>query len=147
MIVLWCNGSTAVFGSACLGSSPGKTTQIKESSINRLTPWFFYTLPSTPIEPRLQHVESSKLLLGIAPQFLFISTFSCEIYAPASQVEYRMGLGVISLVTLIAFIRYEIIIPLRQHAPIPYKYDIVFAVTSKMEALTSIFSSSAIPIN
>ena len=69
-----------------------------------------YTLPSTPIEPRLQHVESSKLLLGIAPQFLFISTFSCEIYAPASQVEYRMGLGVISLVTLIAFIRYEIII-------------------------------------
>ncbi len=27
MIVLWCNGSTAVFGSACLGSNPGKTTQ------------------------------------------------------------------------------------------------------------------------
>lgn len=26
-IVLWCNGSTAVFGSACLGSNPGKTTQ------------------------------------------------------------------------------------------------------------------------
>lgn len=25
-IVLWCNGSTAVFGSACLGSNPGKTT-------------------------------------------------------------------------------------------------------------------------
>ena len=29
MIVLWCNGSTAVFGSACLGSNPGKTTIIK----------------------------------------------------------------------------------------------------------------------
>ena len=28
-IVLWCNGSTAVFGSACLGSNPGKTTIIK----------------------------------------------------------------------------------------------------------------------
>ena len=27
-IVLWCNGSTAVFGSACLGSNPGKTTSI-----------------------------------------------------------------------------------------------------------------------
>ena len=26
-IVLWCNGSTAVFGSACLGSNPGKTTE------------------------------------------------------------------------------------------------------------------------
>ena len=26
-IVLWCNGSTAVFGSACLGSNPGKTTK------------------------------------------------------------------------------------------------------------------------
>lgn len=25
-IVLWCNGSTAVFGSACPGSNPGKTT-------------------------------------------------------------------------------------------------------------------------
>ena len=28
-IVLWCNGSTAVFGSACLGSNPGKTTKQK----------------------------------------------------------------------------------------------------------------------
>ena len=26
-IVLWCNGSTTVFGSVCLGSNPGKTTQ------------------------------------------------------------------------------------------------------------------------
>ena len=30
-IVLWCNGSTAVFGSACLGSNPGKTTQKERS--------------------------------------------------------------------------------------------------------------------
>ena len=28
-IVLWCNGSTAVFGSACPGSNPGKTTRLK----------------------------------------------------------------------------------------------------------------------
>ena len=27
-IVLWCNGSTAVFGSACPGSNPGKTTRL-----------------------------------------------------------------------------------------------------------------------
>lgn len=26
MFVSWCNGSTAVFGTACLGSSPGETT-------------------------------------------------------------------------------------------------------------------------
>ncbi len=25
-IVLWCNGSTTVFGSVCPGSNPGKTT-------------------------------------------------------------------------------------------------------------------------
>jgi len=25
-IVRWCNGSTADFGSACLGSNPGRTT-------------------------------------------------------------------------------------------------------------------------
>ena len=28
-IVLWCNGSTTVFGSVCLGSNPGKTTHRK----------------------------------------------------------------------------------------------------------------------
>ena len=27
--VRWCNGSTADFGSACLGSSPGRTTKRK----------------------------------------------------------------------------------------------------------------------
>ena len=26
-IVLWCNGSTTGFGSVCLGSNPGRTTQ------------------------------------------------------------------------------------------------------------------------
>ena len=31
-IVLWCNGSTTVFGSVCLGSNPGKTTHKKEGS-------------------------------------------------------------------------------------------------------------------
>lgn len=25
-IVQWCNGSTTVFGSVCLGSNPGRTT-------------------------------------------------------------------------------------------------------------------------
>ncbi|MBO5272413.1 MAG: hypothetical protein J6B30_06325 [Muribaculaceae bacterium] len=34
-IVLWCNGSTAVFGSACLGSSPGKTTKKDADSLSR----------------------------------------------------------------------------------------------------------------
>lgn len=28
MIVLWCNGSTADFGSVSLGSNPGRTTNI-----------------------------------------------------------------------------------------------------------------------
>ncbi len=32
-IVLWCNGSTAVFGSACLGSNPGKTTFLVAKSL------------------------------------------------------------------------------------------------------------------
>ena len=36
-IVLWCNGSTAVFGSACLGSNPGKTTNFKRAF---LSPFF-----------------------------------------------------------------------------------------------------------
>ena len=30
-IVLWCNGSTAVFGSACPGSNPGKTTKLSRN--------------------------------------------------------------------------------------------------------------------
>ena len=29
IIDLWCNGSTAVSGSACLGSNPGKSTKFK----------------------------------------------------------------------------------------------------------------------
>ena len=41
MIVLWCNGSTAVFGSACLGSNPGKTTEEKESDQYGLTPFLY----------------------------------------------------------------------------------------------------------
>ena len=40
MIVLWCNGSTAVFGSACLGSNPGKTTR-KSALSSRLFFVFF----------------------------------------------------------------------------------------------------------
>jgi hypothetical protein len=28
-IGLWCNGSTTVFGSVCLGSSPGKPTSLE----------------------------------------------------------------------------------------------------------------------
>ncbi len=32
-IVLWCNGSTTVFGSVCPGSNPGKTT---EENLNSL---------------------------------------------------------------------------------------------------------------
>ena len=39
MIVSWCNGSTAVFGSACLGSNPGETT------INRNTICFVAVFP------------------------------------------------------------------------------------------------------
>ena len=42
-IVLWCNGSTAVFGSACLGSNPGKTTQKK--SFGFLPKLFFVFSP------------------------------------------------------------------------------------------------------
>ena len=42
MIVLWCNGSTAVFGSACLGSNPGKTTIIK--AVTKVSAFIVITL-------------------------------------------------------------------------------------------------------
>lgn len=35
IIVSWCNGSTADFGSACLGSSPGETAH----ELNILNLW------------------------------------------------------------------------------------------------------------
>ena len=44
-IVLWCNGSTTVFGSVCLGSNPGKTTiEKKETSKphGRMVSFFFF---------------------------------------------------------------------------------------------------------
>ena len=41
-IVLWCNGSTAVFGSACLGSNPGKTTTC-ESLLIKMANSLFYS--------------------------------------------------------------------------------------------------------
>ena len=37
-IVLWCNGSTTVFGSVCLGSNPGKTTIREEGNLKAA--WF-----------------------------------------------------------------------------------------------------------
>ena len=37
----WCNGSTADFGSACLGSNPGWTT---EGNLLRLSIRFFYSV-------------------------------------------------------------------------------------------------------
>ena len=36
MIVSWCNGSTAVFGSACLGSNPGETTIKSDLILNQI---------------------------------------------------------------------------------------------------------------
>gem|GEM_PF-1071485 len=53
-IVLWCNGSTTVFGSVCLGSNPGKTTHKKEGSPKAEWPNGF--------------------LLVFCPYFLFVST-------------------------------------------------------------------------
>ena len=52
MIVLWCNGSTTVFGSVCLGSNPGKTTYRK---VNRIAVNFFvlYTSQQTPLQTHL----------------------------------------------------------------------------------------------
>ena len=40
-IVLWCNGSTTGFGSVCLGSNPGRTTQ-KKSALLMLTLFCVY---------------------------------------------------------------------------------------------------------
>ena len=36
-IVLWCNGSTTGFGSVCLGSNPGRTTQKKRHDDGELS--------------------------------------------------------------------------------------------------------------
>lgn len=41
-IVLWCNGSTAVFGSACPGSNPGKTTHKKMTASRRKADWLSF---------------------------------------------------------------------------------------------------------
>ena len=43
-IVLWCNGSTTVFGSVCLGSNPGKTTIREEGSLKAAWPNGFFLL-------------------------------------------------------------------------------------------------------
>ena len=48
-IVLWCNGSTTGFGSVCLGSNPGRTTQ-KKSALNA---GFFCIYPTPHIGPFL----------------------------------------------------------------------------------------------
>ena len=41
-IVLWCNGSTTVFGSVCPGSNPGKTTERKpQLNVNQRVEAFF----------------------------------------------------------------------------------------------------------
>ncbi|MDE7462541.1 MAG: hypothetical protein K2M88_05200, partial [Muribaculaceae bacterium] len=41
-IVLWCNGSTTVFGSVCPGSNPGKTTlKLLQFPIPRILKEFF----------------------------------------------------------------------------------------------------------
>lgn len=45
-IVLWCNGSTAVFGSACLGSNPGKTTFKSLNGHKKLFSDLLIALPS-----------------------------------------------------------------------------------------------------
>ena len=36
-IALWCNGSTTVFGSVCLGSNPGKATQSQSRPARQLS--------------------------------------------------------------------------------------------------------------
>ena len=42
MIVSWCNGSTAVFGSACPSSNLGETTNQKRLKFrNEFQPFFF----------------------------------------------------------------------------------------------------------
>ena len=43
-IVLWCNGSTTVFGSVCLGSNPGKTTIREEGNLKAAWPNGFFLL-------------------------------------------------------------------------------------------------------
>ena len=49
-IVLWCNGSTAVFGSACLGSNPGKTTTCESLLIKMADSLFFIVKMSEKFE-------------------------------------------------------------------------------------------------
>ena len=47
-IVLWCNGSTTGFGSVCLGSNPGRTTQeVKEKKKSSIYDWWFLFLYTT----------------------------------------------------------------------------------------------------
>ena len=46
-IVSWCNGSTAVFGSACLGSNPGETTIEKRFDFESNRFFYFVHNPYT----------------------------------------------------------------------------------------------------
>ena len=63
-IVLWCNGSTTVFGSVCLGSNPGKTTIKREGNHGRMANGFlllFLTLAvfSRPASATFKHLYTS----------------------------------------------------------------------------------------
>ena len=92
-IVLWCNGSTTVFGSVCLGSNPGKTTHKKEGSPKAEWPngFFLFFCPyllfvsTHPIQTDFQHYEWSWCMVWPTKRLCEVSLLLRNIRPPRSR--------------------------------------------------------------
>ncbi len=96
MIVSWCNGSTTVFGSVCLGSSPGETTTKK-----RIAMRFAFFVPINHISQNysallnvykllIKHLIISKMRLFLLFNLLIISAFCYSQTVQIDGIEYTI---------------------------------------------------------
>lgn len=65
MFVSWCNGSTTVFGTVCLGSNPGETTILKALKYQMVLKRFliYMTMETQIIQNRIYEIRGVKVML------------------------------------------------------------------------------------
>ena len=91
-IVLWCNGSTTVFGSVCLGSNPGKTTIREEGSLKAAWPNGFFLLFCRRVVSEF-YMGLSRVtgFCSYRPRLSIWLVYLCAFFAPIAPQQASKG--------------------------------------------------------